>query len=283
MKVNALPATRVRSFPAAKILSYVVLIALALLALMPFLYMVCLSLQTEAQTFSGDPVIIPNQPQFSNYVDIWQKAPFARFLLNSFIVAGVITLSHLFFDPLAGYVFAKYQFPLKNVIFLLVLGTLMIPFFVRMIPLYTIMAGVGWLNTYQGLIAPFLMSAYGIFLMRQFIQPLPFELIDAARIDGCSEFRIYWRVILPQIKPALVTLGLFTFVTHWDEFLWPLIVVNTTEMRTMTIGLTLFNQEYYSEWQYIAAGATILFVPIFILFLFTQRYYVQGIALTGMK
>jgi multiple sugar transport system permease protein len=270
-------------FPGAKPLTYFILGILALLAVMPFLYMVFLSLQTEADTFAGDPVIIPANPQFSNYLDIWQKAPFARFFLNSAIVAGVITLSHLFFDPLAGYVFAKFQFRFKNVMFLLILGTLMIPFFVRMIPLYTMIAGVGWLNTYQGLITPFLMSAYGIFLMRQFIQPLPFELIDAARIDGSSEFGIYARIILPQVKPALATLGLFTFVTHWDEFLWPLIVVNTTEMRTMTTGLTLFNQEYYNQWQYMAAGSTILFIPILLLFLFTQRYFVEGITLTGLK
>jgi multiple sugar transport system permease protein len=127
------------------------------------------------------------------------------------------------------------------------------------------------------------MSAYGIFLMRQFIQPLPFELIDAARIDGCSEFRIYWRVILPQIKPALATLGLFTFVYSWDEFLWPLVAINSVEMRTMTTGLTLFNNEFFSEWQYIATGSTILFIPILILFLLTQRYFVEGIAITGMK
>jgi multiple sugar transport system permease protein len=127
------------------------------------------------------------------------------------------------------------------------------------------------------------MSAYGIFLMRQFIQPLPFELIDAARIDGCSEFRIYWRIILPQIKPALATLGLFTFVYSWDEFLWPLVAINSVEMRTMTTGLTLFNNEFFSEWQYIATGSTILFIPILILFLLTQRYFVEGVAITGMK
>jgi multiple sugar transport system permease protein len=270
-------------FPGARPLTYLVLIVLALLTIMPFVYMLGLSLQSEAQTFAGEPIIFPSNPQFSNFIDIWIKAPFARFFLNSSIVAGAITLSHLFFDPLAGYVFAKFQFPLKNVFFLLILGTLMIPFFVRMIPLYTMMATIGWLNTYQGLITPFLMSAYGIFLMRQFIQPLPYELIDAARIDGCSEFRIYFRIILPQIKPALATLALFTFVTNWDEFLWPLIVVNTTEMRTMTTGLTLFNQEYYNQWQYMAAGSIVLFIPILVLFLFTQRYFVQGISLTGLK
>ena len=210
-------------------------------------------------------------------------APFGRFLFNSFFVASVITLSHLFFDPLAGYVFAKYEFPLKHVIFLLILGTLMLPFFVRMIPLYVMMADVGWLNTYQGLIVPFLMSAYGIFLMRQFIQPIPTDLIDAARIDGATEFGIYWRIILPQCKPALAALGLFTFVFQKNEFIWPLILTNTTNMRTMTIGLTLFNQEYFTQWQFTAAGALILFVPCLLLFIATQRWFVRGIVLSGLK
>ncbi|MBO0792409.1 MAG: carbohydrate ABC transporter permease [Ktedonobacteraceae bacterium] len=266
-----------------KFLAYALLILCAVLALLPFVYMVLLSLQTEAETLAGTPVIIPAIPQFQNYVEIWARAPFARFFLNSFIVAAAITLSHLFFDPLAGYVFAKFRFPLKNVIFLLILGTLMIPFFVRMIPLYTMMADLNWLDSYQALIVPFLMSAYGIFLMRQFIAPLPYELIDAARLDGCSEFGIYWRVILPQLKPALATLGLFTFIFHWDELLWPLIVINSTEMRTMPIGLTLFNMESFTQWNFTATGAVILFVPAIILFLFAQRYLVKGIALTGMK
>ena len=262
---------------------YIILVLLSAIAILPLLYMLSLALQSDKEIFAGIPVLIPTDPQWQNFLAIWQKAPFARFFLNSIIVAGAITLSHLFFDPLAGYVFAKFRFPLKNVIFLLILGTLMIPFFVRMIPLYIIMAQLHWLDTYQSLIAPFLMSAFGIFLMRQFIQPLPFELIDAARLDGCSEFGIYWKIILPQVKPALATLGLFTFIFQWDEFLWPLIVVNSTEMRTMPVGLTLFNQEFFTQWNYTAAGAVVLFVPILVLFLFLQRYFVKGISLSGLK
>ncbi|HEY4384332.1 MAG TPA: carbohydrate ABC transporter permease [Ktedonobacteraceae bacterium] len=272
-----------KKLPVAKGIAYVILVLFAALAILPFLYVISLSLQTEAQTFAGVLVIFPPVPQFRNYLDIWVKAPFARFFLNSLIVAGTVTISHLFFDPLAGYVFAKFRFAFKNVLFLLILETLMIPFFVRMIPLYIMMAELDWLNTYQALIVPSLMSAYGIFLMRQFIQPLPFELIDAARIDGCSEFGIYWRIILPQLKPALATLGLFTFLFQWDDFLWPLIAVNTTDMRTMPIGLTLFNQEYFTQWQYTAAGAVVMLIPILILFLCTQRYFVRGIVLSGMK
>ncbi len=264
-------------------ISYSILVGFAALALIPFLYMISLSLQTDAETMSGVPVIIPADPQFQNYVEIWARAPFARFILNSFIVAGTITLSHLFFDPLAGYVFAKYRFPLKDVFFTLILGTLMIPFFVRMIPLYVMMARFQWVDSYRALIVPFLMSAYGIFLMRQFIQPIPTELIDAGRIDGASEFGIYWRIVLPQCKPALATLGLFTFIFQFNEFIWPLIVVNSTLMRTMTIGLTLFNQEYFTQWNFTATGGMILFIPSVLLFLFTQRYFVQGVVLSGLK
>src|SRR5690349_18700277 len=164
--------------------SYVVLILFAVLALLPLLYMLSLSLQSDTEVLASTPVLWPAVPRFQNYLEIWQIAPFARFFLNSAIVASAITLSHLFFDPLAGYVFAKFRFPLKRTIFLIILGTLMIPFFVRMIPLYLLLADLDWLNSYQGLIVPFMMSAYGIFLMRQFIRPLPYELIDAARIDG---------------------------------------------------------------------------------------------------
>jgi multiple sugar transport system permease protein len=262
---------------------YVLLAFVIVLALFPFLYMVSLSLQTEADTFAGYPVIFPKNPQFSNYVDIWELAPFARFIVNSLIVAGGITISHLIFDPLVGYVFAKLQFPLKNLLFILVLSTLMLPFFVRMVPLYMMFAKIDQLNSYPSLIVPFLMSAYGIFLMRQFIQPIPTELMDAGRIDGCSEIGIYWRIILPQCKPALATLGLMTFIFQWNEFIWPLIVVKTTEMRPVTTGLTLFNQEYFTQWNYTATGAVIIFIPSLLLFLFTQRFLVRGVVLSGLK
>jgi multiple sugar transport system permease protein len=273
----------VRSNRIGKLIGYPVAIIFALLALFPFLYMVSLSLQTEAETLAGLPVLIPAQPQFSNYVEIWNKAPFGRFILNSLIVAGIITISHLIFDPLVGFVFAKYKFPGKNILFLIILSTLMIPFFIRLIPLYIMTARVGLTNSYPALIVPFLMSAYGIFLMRQFIQPIPSDLMDAGRIDGSSELGIYWRIVLPQCKPALATLGLLTFVFQWNEFIWPLVVVNTTSMRVVTTGLTLFNQEYFTQWNFTATGAVILFLPSLLLFLFTQRYLVRGVVLSGLK
>ena len=245
--------------------------------------MISLSLQTEADTFSAYPVIIPDDPQFRNYLDIWDRAPFERFILNSLIVAGSITILHLILDPMVGYVFAKLRFPGKNILFLGVLSTLMLPFFVRMIPIYMMMAKIRWLNTYPALIVPFTMSAYGIFLMRQFILPIPSELMDAGRIDGCSEIGIYWRIVLPQLRPALATLGLLTFIFQWNEFIWPLVVVKTSNMRPVTIGLTMFNQEYFTQWNFTATGAMLIFLPSLLLFLFTQKYLVQGFVISGLK
>lgn len=263
--------------------TYMLLAVATLLFVFPFFYMVSLSLQSDADIFSGVPILVPETLHFTNYVDIWERAPFARFILNSLIIAGGITLLHLLFDPLVGYVFAKMDFAGKRVMFVAVLSTLMLPFFIRLIPLYVMTAEMGLLDSYPGLIMPFAMSAYGIFLMRQFIRPIPDELIDAARIDGSSELGIYWRIVLPQIRPALATLALLTFVFQWNEFLWPLVVVSSTEMRPITTGLTLFNQEFFTQWNLTATGGVILFLPSLALFLFTQRYFVRSVMLAGMK
>ncbi|TCC36969.1 carbohydrate ABC transporter permease [Kribbella sindirgiensis] len=274
---------RERLFPGDRVAAYVVLVVLGLVTVLPLLYMIVLALQSDGEVQSGDPVLWPDHLQWQNFSRLFEAAPFGRFFVNSFVMAGAITVSHLIFDPLVGYVFAKLDFPGKRIAFVAVLSTLMVPFFVRMLPIYSIFASLGWIDSYQGLIVPFLMDAYGIFLMRQFIRPLPDELIEAARVDGAGEFRIYLRVILPQCKPALAVLGLFTFVFQWNEFLWPLIATSRTEMRTLPIGLTLFNQEYFTQWNLTAAGALILFVPTAIFFVITQRFLVAGIALSGLK
>jgi multiple sugar transport system permease protein len=290
MTTLSLPAPAVRRakghdrlFPGDRAAAYILLIILGLITVLPLLYMISLALQSDAEAFAGNPVIIPADPQWSNFIRLFEAAPFGRFLLNSFIMAGAITISHLIFDPLIGYVFAKFEFPGRNIAFIAVLATLMVPFFVRMLPIYAIFSNLGWIDTYRGLIVPFMMDAYGIFLMRQFIQPLPDELIEAARVDGASELRIYVQIILPQLKPALAVLALLTFVFQWNEFLWPLIATTSTEMRTMPIGLTLFNQEYFTQWNLTAAGALILFIPTALFFVVTQKFLVEGISLSGMK
>ncbi|MAM11085.1 MAG: ABC transporter permease [Rhizobiaceae bacterium] len=267
----------------SKLLIYPLLAFFVLMAVLPFLYMVSLSLQSDAEMFSGQVVVIPESLQFSNYVTIWEKAPFARFMLNSLIVAGTITLLHVLFDPLIGYVFAKMEFPGKRFMFVSLLATLMIPFFIRLIPLYVMTAEMGLLNTYPGLILPFAMSAFGIFLMRQFIMPIPDDLVAAARLDGASEFRIFIDIVLPQLKPAIATLALLTFVFQFNEFIWPLVAVSSESMRPITTGLTLFNQEFFTQWNLTAVGGMLLFLPCFLLFVIMQRYFVQSVMLSGMK
>jgi len=274
---------RERLFPGDRIVSYGLLVAIYLVTVLPLMYMASLALQSDSEIFAGSAVVWPKSPQWGNFVRLFEAAPVGRFLLNSFIMAGAITCSHLIFDPLVGYVFAKFRFRGRQVAFVFLLSTMMVPFFVRMLPIYSMFAQLHWLNTYQGLIVPFMMDAYGIFLMRQFIQPLPNELMEAARIDGASEGRIYFNVILPQLKPALAVLALITFVFQFNEFLWPLISTSTTNMRTLPIGLTLFNQEYFTQWNLTAAGALILFLPTLLLFFFTQRFLVSGIVLSGLK
>lgn len=266
-----------------RIVAYVLLTISSLITVVPLVYMVSLSLQTEGETLSGKAVLVPHSPQWGNYATLFRDAPFGHFLLNSLVVAGGITVAHLLLDPLVGYVFAKFRFPFRNTLFLLILATLMIPFFVRMIPLYVMMSNLGWLDSYQALITPFLMDAFGIFLMRQFIQPIPDELIQAGRVDGANEFTIYWRIVLPQAKPALAVLGLFTFVFQWNEFLWPLVATSRENMRTVPVGLTLFNQENFTLWHLTAAGSVLLFLPTAAILLFSQRYLIRGITLSGLK
>lgn len=260
---------------------YTVLGFFVFLSVLPFVYMVLLSLQSDADQFASK--IIPETLQFSNYVTIWEKAPFARFILNSFIIAGTITLLHVIFDPMLGYVFAKMEFPGKRFMFVCLLATLMIPFIIRLIPLYILTAQMGLLNSYTGLIMPFAMSAFGIFFMRQFIQPIPDDLIASARLDNASEMRIFVDIVLPQVKPAIATLALLTFIFQFNEFIWPLTVVSSEEMRPITTGLTLFNQEYFTQWNLTAVGGMLLFLPCFILFIAMQRFFVQSVMMSGMK
>jgi len=266
-----------------KVLRYVLVGLAAVVMGFPFYYMLAVSFATDSQIHWFPIPVVPLQLGWENHARIWDEAPFGRFFLNSVLVAGSITLLHLILDPLAGYVFAKFRFRGRDPLFLTILGTLMIPFFLRMIPLYWVMVKLGWLNTYAGLIIPFASSAYGIFLMRQFMLPFPSELLDAGRIDGASELGIFLRIVVPQLGPALAAVGLFTFVYQWNNFLWPLLITSSMDMRTLTLGLTFFFQEGYTRWNLMAAASMLLFLPIFVLFLLAQRFFVRGVATSGFK
>lgn len=266
-----------------KILLYSIIVITAVSMIFPFLWMISTSLKTEKQIFTYPPVWIPQPIKWGNYVKMWKVAPFFRYILNSIIISSVGTLVTLFLSSLAGLAFSKYNFPGRNLIFVILLSTLMIPSQVTLIPVFLIVKNLHWLNSYQGLIIPGLANVFAIFLMRQFMITLPTELMDAARIDGCSEFSIYLQIVLPLSKSILVVLGILTYMSYWNDLFWPLIIINIDKMKTLQLGLALLKTAWVVEWNIVMAGTTLASVPIIIVFLFGQKYFIEGITLTGLK
>jgi multiple sugar transport system permease protein len=285
-------------------LSYVVLIPIAILFLAPFAWMVSASFQQIGDMFSWPPQWIPKHPSLAGYKtflgigDASQAAEGAsRWFLNSAFVATSVTVLQLFFNSLAAYVFAKRKFPGRDAIFLLFLGTMMIPGQITLIPNYLVLkhvpffggndmfgnGGHGWLDSYYGLILPGCVSAFGIFLMRQYMQSIPDTLLDAARIDGASEFRIFLQVVLPLCRPALAAMGIFTFTAAWEDFFWPLIIVSSPEHYTAPLGLALFVVKNRTSWDVLMAGSVIATLPMVATFMVFQRQFIQGIAMSGVK
>jgi multiple sugar transport system permease protein len=264
---------------------YGILVLGAALMLLPFEWMVVASLMAPHEIMARPLVWMPAVPQLGNYARLAEAIPLGRMYLNSIVVTLLTTLGILLSSSLAGYGFAKFQFPGRDTLFVIVLATMMIPFFVFLIPVFYIVRQLGWVDTYAGLIVPNLVTAFGIFLLRQFILSLPDELLDAARIDGASEFGIYWRIVLPLITPALAALAILAFVYHWNAFLWPLIIIRSADLATIPIGLNSL-RVYASQPEVInlqMAGATVAVVPVVLVFVAFQRWFVQGIALTGLK
>jgi multiple sugar transport system permease protein len=225
---------------------------------------------------------VPDPFIWSNYAHVLDLIPFGRFVLNTAFVAATVTILELITSSLSAYAFARLRFPGRDKLFLLYLGTLMIPGQVTIIPNFLVMSWLGWVDTYMALIIPAAFSAFGTFLLRQFFLSIPPELEQAARIDGCSYFGVYRHIIIPLSGPALATLAVFAFMTQWNAFLWPLIVTNKETMRTLTVGLRYFGDESASQFNYLMAGTVMSIIPILILFLLLQRYFVRGIAMTGM-
>ncbi len=282
------PAQQRRSrarLSAGQVIIYIILIVGILYTLLPFLWMLGTSFKSSTEIVRMPPTLIPEKFTLSSYRTIFTdpSVPLARFYLNSIIVTFSIVAMVLFTSSLAGFVFAKYTFFGKNLWFTLILATMMIPFQVIMIPLYLVLVKLGITDSLLGLIVPGATSAFGIFLMRQFIESIPSELIDAARIDGASEFGIYWQVILPQMGAALATLGIFQFMGTWNDYLWPLIVITTTEKRTLPIMLTWYNSQHGSRFDLTMAASVLVILPIVVIYFFFQRWIVRGIALTGFK
>ena len=264
---------------------YLVLLAGCLVTLLPFLWMVSSSLKSSTEIIRLPPTFLPENPSLQSFQTIFSdpKVPLERFYLNSIIVSFSVVGMVLFTSSLAGFIFAKYEFFGKNALFAVILGTLMIPFQVVMIPLYLIIARLGIIDSLAGLIVPGAVSAFGIFLMKQFIETIPSELMDAGRIDGASEWNIFAKIILPQMGPALATLGIFTFMGVWNDYLWPLIVITTTEKRTLPIMLTWYNSQHGARMDLTMAASMLVILPVLVVYFIFQKWIVRGVAMTGFK
>ena len=257
----------------------------ALAMVLPFAWMVSTSLKPYEEAYTS--AFFPSRVSFDAYVDAWAsnriQSMFPRWYLNSAIVSAIAVASSAFFCSLAGYAFSRYRFPGYGVMFTLVLSTMMIPTEMLVLPWYQFMVDLRWANTYQGLLWPMMMGGFGIFLMKQFIDGVPTDLMDAATVDGVSEFGIFLRIVLPLVRPALAALCILNFLGAWNDFLWPLIVISRRQMWTVSLGIGSFGGELTTEYNLQMAAATIASIPVITIFLFFQRQIIEGIALTGLK
>jgi multiple sugar transport system permease protein len=263
-------------------LLHLLLLAGAVVMLLPFAWMLSTSLKEPGDVFIYPPQWIPDPVVWQNYVETVTIMPFGRFYLNSLIQAASVTILQLLTASLAAFAFARLRFRGRDVLFLLYLGTMMIPFQVTMIPNFILIRSLHWIDTYQALILPQAFSAFSTFLLRQYFLTIPLELDDAARVDGASSFRIWWQIALPLSRPVLATLAIFTFLGQWNSFLWPLIITNSEDMGTLPVGLAAFQGQYSVQWNLLMAGSVIAIVPVLVIYLVGQKWFVRGITLTGM-
>lgn len=245
----------------------------------PLVWMLSTSLKSPSEIFKMPPQWIPETFQFSNYAKVFELVAFEQFYLNSIIVTIVVTVVTVIITSMAGFAFAKLEFPGRNILFLLFLSSLMVPFHVIMVPLYRIVVSLDWIDTYAGLIFPQITTAFGIFLMRQFMYSIPDSILEAAKIDGSSTFNTFWRIVIPIQKPALATVAIFTFNTSWNNLLWPLLVTNSENMRTLPVGLALFKSVRTIDWASIMAASVMTLVPVVVFFILMQKQFIRG--LTG--
>jgi multiple sugar transport system permease protein len=280
-----------------RVASHVVLILGAIIMLLPFVWMLSTSVKPADQLFTVPPTWLPRPIQWENYAKAMGAGNFGRYAMNSLFLGLANLVTNVVLSALAGYAFARLRFPGRNALFVLVLATLMVPYQVTIIPLFVIVrhiplfggndllgqGGIGWINSYWGLIVPGSVGAFGIFMLRQFFYTLPEELEDAARIDGAGEFRIFWQIMLPLAMPAVATLAILSFQAGWNAFLWPLLITTTDDMRTIQLGLTVFVQQYSTQWDQLMAASVVATMPVIIVFGLGQRLLVRSIAFTGLK
>lgn len=266
------------------ILIYGLLAAIALITLFPLLWLISTALKSPTENIlQSPPQLLPSQPTLNNFLTVWRSLPFAQYIYNSTLVAVLTVALNLLFCSLAAYPLARLSFVGRNSIFLAIVSTIMIPFQIVMIPLYILTVQLGLRNTYLGIIFPGLASAFGIFLLRQAFMGVPKELEESARMDGSSELGLWWHIMLPAIRPALVTLSIFVFIGSWSDFLWPLIVIQDESLYTLPLGVAKLAGTFSLDWRLVAAGSIISVAPILLLFLFLQRYIVPTETNTGVK
>lgn len=269
--------------PVTHVLQYILLVMITVITLIPFVWMLSASFKLDSEVFSVPIRWIPEVFHWENYKMIWEKIPFARFTFNSAFLTVIITLIQMLTCSFAAYGFSKCSFKGRDTLFLCYVATIAIPWQVFMLPQYTMMQKVGLVDTKLGYILIQSFGAFGVFLLRQFFQGIPNELLEAARIDGLSEYGIYSRVVLPLAKPAMATLAIFTFVTIWNDFMGPLIYFNVEANKTIPLGIRMFLGQYSTQYQLIMAASVVSLIPVFIVYVFCQKYFVQGIATSGLK
>ena len=263
----------------------VALITVGLLISLPIIIAILTSFKSLQDISANPTAILPREWTFRNYVTAWNATPFGRYLVNSAVQSGIIVLAQVIFSVMAAFAFTFLEFRGRDILFYLILGSLMIPFQLTFIPNFVLISQWELANTYAGLTLPFLASAFGVFLLRQFFMSLPKELHDSARIDGASNFRFLWQIVVPLSRGSISAFGIFAFLGAWSQYLWPLIITNDSSMRTVQIGIRffLFDQERGTDWGALMAGAVIVMLPTLLIFLFAQRQLVKGIAMTGLK
>lgn len=268
----------------ARVVLYTVLLAGLVVVVAPFVWMVLSSFKPEGEIRRVPPTWWPETFTLDNYVQLFSRLDFPRYFLNSVLVAGLITVGNVVFCSAVGYALAKLRFAGRRLLFATVLGTLMVPGMVTFVPQFVLVSQLGLVNTYAGLVLPFLAGSFGVFLMRQYLLSIPDDLIEAARVDGAGELRIFWRVVLPLCGPALATLGILTFLSSWNSFLWPLVVATTEDKYTLPVALALFSVgQHRTSFGLLLAGAVVVVLPVIVVFLVLQRHFLRGIATTGLK
>lgn len=259
------------------------LAAVSVVFIIPFIWMLTTSFRTQGDLAANPLTLWPEAITLENYHNVWERIPFGRQFINTTLFAGTVTIVSVVLDSMAGYAFARFDFPGKNALFVLVLITLMVPVQVTFIPLFSLLVDFGWVNTLHGLIIPRVADAFGIFFLRQFFVGLPKDLEDAARIDGASEPRIFFRIMLPLAGPAVLTIAMFNLLANWNDLLWPLMVTTSPDMQTLPAGLALFRGQHVTDYGLLMAGSVLALLPMIVAFFFVQRRFIEGIATSGLK